>query len=143
MDHIIDNAKNSLTEAILATSIAEETHEILLVHANLTFMIRREVMLANHLQIISANTASTELVNTSGANQGIEELVPHLDYQAARLRKMVDLLQSVIGKISTFAAAEESLERVKVNAWIAAVECIVCAAMMVVYFAASSEFSEP
>lgn len=111
---IIDNVENSLTEVINATSIAEEIHEILIVHANFTFMVQREVALADHLQTVSANIASTEFVNVSSANQSIEELASHLNYQVVQLKKMADSLQSVIQKSSTLSAVEESLRMVKV-----------------------------
>lgn len=113
-DHVIDGVENSLTEVTVATSIAEEIHEILSAHTNFTFMIQREVTSVDHLRIVSANIASTELVNVSSANQNIEELARQVNYQAAQLRKVASLLESVIRKSSRLAAVEESLQRVKV-----------------------------
>ena len=106
--------ENSLAEVINAISIAEEICEILLVHANFTLMVQREVALADHLQTVLANIASTEFVNVSSANQSIEELARHLNYQVVQLKKMVDSLQSVIQKSSTLSVVEESLRMVKV-----------------------------
>ena len=106
--------ENSLTEVTLATSIAEEIHETLSAHTNFIIMIQRAVTSVNHLQIVSANIASTEFVNISSAHQNIDELARHLNCQAALLRKMVNVLQSVIRESSASAAVEESLQRVKV-----------------------------
>ena len=113
-DHVIDSVENSLTEVTVATSIAEEIHEILSAHTNFTFMIQREMTSVDHLRILSANIASTELVNISTSNQSINKLARHLNYQAVQLRKVASLLESVTRKISRSAAVEESLQRVKV-----------------------------
>ena len=106
--------ENSLTEVTVATSIAEEIREILSAHTNFTFMIQREMTSVDHLRIVSANIASTELVNISTSNQSINKLARHLNYQAVQLRKVASLLESVTRKISRSAAVEESLQRVKV-----------------------------
>ena len=112
---MISNTENSLAEVTLAISIAEEIHEIFLARTDFTFTIQREVMLINHLQIAPASFASTEFMNISSTiNQSIDELARLLNYQAALLRKMADLLQSLLRKSSALAVVEDSLQRVEV-----------------------------
>ena len=110
-EHILIDLKNFLTEVALAMSIIEETSVVLFAR-NFTF--QREVVVVAHLNTVSAAIANTQLMSSLSGSQNIEELVLQINYQALQLRKMADLLDSIIRNDSTSAAAVDHLQRVKV-----------------------------
>ena len=84
-------------QVALAASVAEETHAMQQFASDFIFAIQREVIAVDHLQSVSADIASAQLMSSLSVSQNIELTC----YQAVQLRKMASLLEFIIRNTNT------------------------------------------
>ena len=114
-EFILDSLEVHLAEVGLGISLTDKIRRMAFATKNFISAIQREVAVAAHLRLMSANEANAQLMSALMASQNAEELASNTSHQEVQLRKIADLLESTLNVSSTSAAIEEQLQRVKVE----------------------------